>query len=217
MSLSYHKRTHNSIKYCLNFLSLIPPNHYLPCPFPLLCVDHPSTHMYQGKCHFLYNLAKLPTFAKLYRVWPNCVSQTPIATLNAISQKTHSTVVSLSQQSPNAYASVRAWLVARAKKGLTLYPQIEPCNTASYHFVPVRMRCTLINVNRSMASCKHGSCSLLTFTQSAYLIYFESPPALPRVLQSAHGTVSRIHRSDLPYGRTLRKKDLRRARRRYPV
>ncbi len=39
--LFYHKHTHNSIKFCLIFLCLIPLNHHLPCPFPLLCADCP--------------------------------------------------------------------------------------------------------------------------------------------------------------------------------
>ena len=41
MSLSYHKRIHNSIKFCLISLCLILCNHHLPCPFPLLCADRP--------------------------------------------------------------------------------------------------------------------------------------------------------------------------------
>ena len=39
MSLSYHKRIHNSIKFCLISLCLIISNHHLPCPFPLLGTD----------------------------------------------------------------------------------------------------------------------------------------------------------------------------------
>ena len=41
MSLSYHKRIHNSIKFYLISLCLIISNHHLPCPFPLLGTDCP--------------------------------------------------------------------------------------------------------------------------------------------------------------------------------
>ena len=41
MSLSYHKRIHNSIKFCLISFCLILCNHHLPCPFPLLGTDRP--------------------------------------------------------------------------------------------------------------------------------------------------------------------------------
>ncbi len=46
--------------------------------------------------------------------------------------------------------------------------------------------------------------------------YSKLPVLLPDV-QSVHGTVSRIHSSGLPCGRTLRKKGLRHARHRYRV
>ena len=50
---------------------------------------------------------------------------------------------------------------------------------------------------------------------SIYILFHEEPPAPQPVLRSVHGTGSRIHSLSLPYGRTLRKKDLRRAHRRY--
>lgn len=47
------------------------------------------------------------------------------------------------------------------------------------------------------------------------IIFEKSPPAPPRVWRLVHGTVSRIHSQDRCYCRTLRKKDLRRALRKY--
>lgn len=48
------------------------------------------------------------------------------------------------------------------------------------------------------------------------IIYYSMLPVRLPVLRSAHGMVSRKHSSDLLCGRTLRKKDLRRALHRYP-
>jgi len=48
-----------------------------------------------------------------------------------------------------------------------------------------------------------------------YILSRAEQPGQQPVLRSAHGTENRIHSLSLPYGRTLRKTDLRRARRRY--
>ena len=48
-----------------------------------------------------------------------------------------------------------------------------------------------------------------------YTLSRAEQPGQQPVLRSAHGTENRIHSLSLTYGRTLRKTDLRRARRRY--